>query len=173
MMKTYLRSIAMVLSLGVTIAHAQVATPDQPAKDPSAIGQALQLQASDLAGKRFTPTAIQNKVSVVFFWSTACAVCRDSLPELRANLAGWRGKPFVVVTVNVDRARDDWVGYERIASRTLMPASGLLALRQDALVPAPTRLPLTLLVDTQGKVVARFEGRLAPEVWDGVAELLP
>ena len=173
MMKTYLRSIAMVLSLGVTIAHAQVATPDQPAKGPSAIGQTLQLQASDLAGKRFTPTAIQNKVSVVFFWSTACAVCRDSLPELRANLAGWRGKPFVLVTVNVDRARDDWVGYERIASRTQMPASGFLALRQDALVPAPTRLPLTLLVDTRGKVVARFEGRLAPEVWDGVAELLP
>jgi hypothetical protein len=79
----------------------------------------------------------------------------------------------VLVTVNVDRARDDWVGYENIASRTQMPASGLLALRQDALVPAPTRLPLTLLVDTQGKVVARFEGRLAPEVWDGVAELLP
>ena len=173
MMKNYLCSIALALSLGVTIAHAQVATPDQPAKDPSAIGQSLQLQAADLAGKRFTPTAIQNKVSVVFFWSTACAVCRDSLPELRANLAGWRGKPFALVTVNVDRARDDWVGYENIASRTQMPANGLIALRQDARIPAPARLPLTLLVDNRGQVVARFEGRLAPEVWDGVAELLP
>jgi glutathione peroxidase-family protein len=32
---------------------------------------------------------------------------------------------------------------------------------------------LTLLVNAQGKVVARFEGRLAPEAWDGVADLLP
>jgi hypothetical protein len=30
-----------------------------------------------------------------------------------------------------------------------------------------------LLVDAKGTVVARYEGRLAPEVWDGVAELLP
>jgi hypothetical protein len=37
----------------------------------------------------------------------------------------------------------------------------------------PPKLPLTLLVNAQGKVVARFEGRLAPEAWDGVADLLP
>jgi hypothetical protein len=35
------------------------------------------------------------------------------------------------------------------------------------------RLPLTLLVNTEGKIIQRIEGRLAPEVWDGVAELLP
>jgi hypothetical protein len=28
-------------------------------------------------------------------------------------------------------------------------------------------------VDAKGKVVARYEGRLAPEVWDGVADLMP
>ena len=37
----------------------------------------------------------------------------------------------------------------------------------------PPKLPLTLLVNAQGKVVARFEGRLAPEAWDGLADLLP
>ena len=34
-------------------------------------------------------------------------------------------------------------------------------------------LPLTLLIDSKGRVLQRFEGRLAPEVWDGVADLLP
>jgi hypothetical protein len=51
-------------------------------------------------------------------------------------------------------------------------AKNLAVLHQDAKVPAPTKLPVTLLVDAKGQVVARYEGRLAPEVWDSVADLL-
>jgi hypothetical protein len=36
----------------------------------------------------------------------------------------------------------------------------------------PGKLPVTLLLDAKGKVVSRYEGRMAPEAWDGVAELL-
>ena len=41
------------------------------------------------------------------------------------------------------------------------------------LISAAIAVPLTLLFDTKGREVARFEGRIAPEAWDGVAELLP
>jgi hypothetical protein len=100
-------------------------------------------------------------------------VCRDSLPELRANLAGWRDKPFALVTVNVDAKASDWLAYESILSKTKMPPKALYPLRLDEGKPIPPKLPLTLLVNAQGKVVARYEGRLAPEAWDGVADLLP
>jgi len=134
----------------------------------------LSLQAHNLGGERFAATErLRGKVSIVFFWSTACAVCRDSLPELRANLVGWRDRPFALVTVNVDRNPADWQAYESILAQTQSPPKGLFALRQDANLPAPAKLPLTLLVDAQGKVVARYEGRLAPEAWDGVADLMP
>lgn len=136
-------------------------------------GAPLQLQASDLDGARFQPSQVLGKVSLVFYWSTACAVCRDSLPELRANLQGWRNKPFVLMTVNVDPRAEDWRAYERIAAQTLTQSPGMLSLRQDAGLAVPGKLPLTLLVDSRGKVVARFEGRIAPEAWDGVADLLP
>lgn len=134
----------------------------------------LALQAHNLGGERFAAQErLRGKITIVFFWSTACAVCRDSLPELRANLAGWRDKPFALVTVNVDRNPADWLAYERILGQTQTPPKGLFALRQDATLPAPAKLPLTLLVNAQGQVVARFEGRLAPEAWDGVADLMP
>jgi len=134
----------------------------------------LALQAHNLGGERFAATErLRGKVFIVFFWSTACAVCRDSLPELRANLVGWRDKPFALVTVNMDRNPADWQAYERILGKTQSPPKGLFAVRQDATLPAPAKLPLTLLVNAQGQVVARFEGRLAPEAWDGVADLLP
>ena len=100
-------------------------------------------------------------------------MCRDSLPELRANLAGWRDKPFALVTVNVDRNPADWQAYERILGQTQTPPQGLFTLRQDPAVSTPSKLPLTLLVNAQGQVVSRFEGRLAPEAWDGVADLIP
>jgi thiol-disulfide isomerase/thioredoxin len=134
----------------------------------------LLLQAHTLSGERFAAQErLLGKVSIVFFWSTACAVCRDSLPELRANLAGWRDKPFALVTVNVDAKAHDWLAYESILNKTKMPPKTLYPLRQDEGTPVPPKLPLTLLVNAQGKVIARYEGRLAPEAWDGVADLMP
>lgn len=143
----------------------------QPGGAP-VVGGVFALAAANSDGVRFDATALRGNVSVVFFWSTGCAVCRDSLPELRANLMGWRNKPFSLVVVNVDRQAADWLSYERVLGKFQAPTKGYISVRQDDGVPLPTRLPLTLLVDAKGKVLQRIEGRVAPEVWDSVAELL-
>ncbi len=91
------------------------------------------------------------------------------MPELRANLAGWRNKPFELVTVNVDATMADWRAYEQINAK-------LEAVRPITLWAGKTvtaRLPLTLVLNTKGQVIARHEGRIAPEAWDDVAEALP
>jgi len=131
-----------------------------------------QLQASNLNGDAFTPSQLRGRVAVVFYWSTNCAVCRDTLPELRANLAGWGKKPVSVVQVNVDKLADDWRSYEQIRNVMHKPVPGLHSLHLDA-GPSPNKLPLTLVVDTQNRVVRRYEGRIAPEAWNDVADLLP
>ncbi len=136
-------------------------------------GQPLQLAASQVNGQRFDIRALENKVTVAFFWNTDCAVCRDSLPELRANLAGWKHKPFGLLLVNVDRKVDDWRTYEALMDTTLTNAANMLSVRLEGQLAPGTRLPLTLLIDRNGRVLKRFEGRLAPEVWDGVADVLP
>jgi thiol-disulfide isomerase/thioredoxin len=161
---------AALIGPGIGIGNAQ---PAATAVTPTAPLQTLRLQAHNMVGEQFGVDALQGKVAIVFFWSTACAVCRDSLPELRSNLAGWRDKPFALVTVNVDAKASDWLAYESILSKTKTPPKNLYPLRQDEGRLVPPKLPLTLLVNAQGKVVARFEGRLAPEAWDGVADLLP
>ena len=148
-------------------AHSQAA-PSTWAK-----GSTLALSAADAKGQRLDVASLRKQVVVVFVWSTGCAVCRDSLPELRANAAGWQAKPFTLLAVNVDARAEDWSRYEALVGQTLMPARNWQSLRLEGAAPVGQRLPLTLLVDTQGKIIQRFEGRLAPEVWDGVAELLP
>lgn len=159
-------SICVSLALALCMGHANAQTAAAPAPT-------LDLQAFGTGGEKFMQDRIRGKVAIVFYWSTACAVCRDSLPELRTNLNGWRDKPFALVTVNVDKNASDWLAYERIMGQTQSPPKGLISLRLDEGKIAPMKLPLTLLVDAKGKVISRFEGRLAPEAWDGVADLMP
>ncbi len=137
-----------------------------------AVGSAYALAGATVDGVRFDTATLRGHVTVVFYWSTGCAVCRDSLPELRANLAGWRDKPFSLLVVNVDRQAQDWLAYERVLGTFKSAPKGYFSVRQDEAGPTPARLPLTLLLDAKGKVLQRIEGRVAPEVWDAVADLL-
>jgi thiol-disulfide isomerase/thioredoxin len=136
------------------------------------LGKGFELAAENVDRVRFDAAKVRGNVTVVFYWSTGCAVCRDTLPELRANLAGWRNKPFSLVLVNVDRQAQDWQSYERVLGTFRSAPEGYISVRQDTTLPSPARLPLTLLLDAKGKVLQRIEGRVAPEVWDSVAELL-
>ena len=136
-------------------------------------GSALQLSATDAKGKPFSNAQTLGKVAVVFIWSTGCAVCRDSLPELRSNLRGWANKPFVLVSTNIDRKTEDWLAYDAAMGLTQSLGNNWVSVHQRAEMPPSVRLPVTLLVSPQGKIIARYEGRLAPEMWDGVADLLP
>ena len=164
-----------MLGVLLAIAAALHSSPAQSQAVPPAWakGSTLALSAADAKGQRLDVASLRKQVVVVFVWSTNCAVCRDSLPELRANAAGWQAKPFTLLAVNVDARAEDWSRYEALVGQTLMPTKNWQSLRLDGGAPVGQRLPLTLLVDGQGTIVQRFEGRLAPEVWDGVAELLP
>lgn len=163
--------LAALLAAGAALVSAPAQS--QTSAPAWAKGSALVLNASDAKGQRLNVASLRKQVVVVFVWSTSCAVCRDSLPELRANAAGWQAKPFTLLAVNVDARAEDWNRYEALVGQTLMPTKNWQSLRLEGAAPTGQRLPLTLLVDTQGKIIQRFEGRLAPEVWDGVAELLP
>ncbi|MEY4344754.1 MAG: hypothetical protein RL032_586 [Pseudomonadota bacterium] len=163
-----LKDLALGALMGCSVAAFAQATPLA-----LAVGSTLQLAATDAKGQPFSMAQAQGKVAVVFIWTTSCAVCRDSLPELRSNLRGWANKPFVLVSANIDRKTEDWLVYDAAMGLTQNMGSNWVSVHQRADLPPTARLPVTLLVNPQGKVIARYEGRLAPEVWDSVAELLP
>ena len=150
-------------ALGLTLLLAGMASAQTPASAP------IPLQATLLTGERFELSALKGKVVMLFYWSTQCAVCRSHLPELRANLAGWKDKPFELVTVNVDKNQTEWRDYEKILAQT--SAVRPTAVWQGDLMLA--KLPVTVVLDMQGREVAHHEGRIAPEAWDDVAAWLP
>jgi thiol-disulfide isomerase/thioredoxin len=140
-------------------------------------GETPTLQGTTLAGTPFNLAALRGKVVLVLFWSTDCAVCRDKMPELRANAQGWRGQPFELVTVSVDRHLQDAAGYERLVS-AMVPASQRLSTLwagdptyRDNL-GRPAQLPAAWLLDKSGKLVAHYTGRIPAQAWDQIADLL-
>lgn len=160
---------ALGLSAGLILAHAQ-AWALQPGEIP-------QIQGPTLTGAPFHLAALRGKVVLVLFWSTDCAVCRDKMPELRANAQGWHGKPFELVTISTDRRLQDAVDYEKVVTAMVPPKqrfpslwSGDLAYRISA--DRPASLPAAWLLDKSGRLVEQYTGRMPAEAWDRIADLL-
>lgn len=144
----------------------------------SAFAQPVRLDGNTLDGQRFSLDALRGKVVMLFFWNTDCAPCIQKMQELRANAMGWRGKPFELVLVSTDRDRAAALGYLQTLKQIekggpAMPALWAGDLKFTAPLTAPAAVPLTLVIDAKGAIVARHAGRIAPEAWDDVAGLLP
>ncbi len=160
-----------LLSLGLALALAPL-----PALALQA-GETPVIQGRTLTGAPFDLAALRGKVVLVLFWSTDCAVCRDKMPELRANAQGWQGKPFELVSISFDRREQDALDYEKLVA-TMVPAnqrfaalwSGNPAYKGNAVRPA--QLPTAWLLDKSGKLVETYTGRIPAEAWDRIADLL-
>ena len=119
-----LASIAALLTVTAT------AAPNAPATRPAATAESAalavgtgQLRGTALDGRRFDLQSLRGTVVLVVFWTTHCPVCRDVMPELRANVAGWRGQPFALVGVSHDVRRSDAQNHSQLVSATVLHAA--------------------------------------------------
>ena len=164
------------------IAQAQPTTSSAKAAEVPVAGEALpRISGTTLDKKTFNLAALKGKVVLVMFWSTDCAICRDKMPELRENVQGWADKPFEIVLVSIDRRMADVDSYNAIIHKSVplkqrftQVWAGEAGYKDNLDTAALTRaqLPAALLIDKQGKLVERFNGRIPAEVWDKISDLL-
>lgn len=142
---------------------------------------AASLSGRSADGRAFDLAQQRGRVVMVHYWASSCAPCRVQLPELRANLRGWVNRHFELVSVSLDAREADWRAFEQLQTITQSDiarrAVSIWAMAPDTrdslLRERPRKLPLTLVIDTEGRVVQRYEGRVPAEAWDAVADLLP
>jgi peroxiredoxin len=121
---------------------------------------------------------LRGSVAMIFFWSTDCALCLDKLPELRRNVDGWLGKPFVILAVSQDRSLEDLRAYEKVLRQTGPDRAQFKLLwrrapaHRDGFGELPRRSPTTFVIDKQGQVAKTISGRVPAEIWDDIAELV-
>ena len=135
------------------------------------------LQGLTVSGQRLALSEMQGQVVLVFHWSTGCAVCRDKMHEMRANVAGWAGQPFRLLGVNWDTRRSDLMDYEALLRQTVPPAQRLQSIwtgdgHHQSSMPRPTHLPMAYLIDKRGRLVETYSSRIPPDAWDRIASLL-
>lgn len=135
------------------------------------------LSGKTLDGRAYNLWQDQGKALLVFFWSTRCAVCRDKMPELRANYEAWRDKGFQLVAVSVDRDLDELKTYDSVVNRMVPPAQRFPLLwrgeatHRDSFGPV-SHTPTSFILDRQAHEVKQVRGRIDPALWDDMAELV-
>lgn len=157
--------VGAALSALTGIAHAQTSPQNHGLLGKTLDGRAYDLQ-QDLG-----------KAMLVFFWSTRCAVCRDKMPELRANYEAWRDKGFQLVAVSVDRSLDELKSYDSVVNRMVPPSQKFPLLwrgdagHRDSFGPV-SHTPTSFILDRQGREMTQIRGRIDPALWDDMAELV-
>lgn len=114
------------------------------------------------AGKQITLADTGAKLRLINLWATWCAPCREEMPWLDTLQAQRGGDDFEVVAISVDggSAEKPRAFLEEIGVRQLAfyhdPTIGVFnQMRRDGLAFG---LPVTILVDQEGCVVANMNG---------------
>jgi len=117
-----------------------------------------QIAFTDKDGRRHVLREWRGKVVLLNIWATWCPPCVREMPALDKLQADKGGDDFAVLSISTDRSglpKPD-AFYKRVGIKNLAlfnEASGALSEALDA-----DRLPLTIIVDRQGREVARYFG---------------
>ncbi len=156
-----------------TLARTGTASPDtQATYKPFVFSAPLtrpadiaRVQISRLDGTTFRLEALRGKHVLLNVWATWCAPCREEMPALDRLQARLGAGRFEVVALSIDASikdvRDFYAGLNiqslQIYLGDYKEAPALLNVRG---------IPTTLLIDRDGREVARFVG---PATWDADA----
>jgi len=112
----------------------------------------------DLHGKRITLAGYSGKVVLLNIWATWCPPCRAEMPTIDRLAGAMAGPDFAVIALSTDRG-----GIEKVAQffesiqienlEVMHDRSGKFSRQAGVL-----GLPVTLILDRQGREIARLLG---------------
>jgi thiol-disulfide isomerase/thioredoxin len=101
--------------------------------------------------------SLRGKVVLIDFWASWCGPCRRENPNVVATYNKYKDKGFDILSVSLDSDRDRWLG--AIEADGLIWKNHVSDLKgwqnQVAGQYAVSSIPQTLLIDREGKLIAR------------------
>lgn len=119
-----------------------------------AIGQpAPDFTLTDLEGKSFSLTSLKGNYVLIDFWASWCKPCRQENPNVVATYKKFKGKPFKIIGVSLDRSEEPWreaIKADGLSWSHVWDKEGKVA--NDYAVEG---IPSTFLLDKEGKIIAK------------------
>jgi thiol-disulfide isomerase/thioredoxin len=142
------------------------AMPDAPA--PVAVGRPLpDVLMSGLNGPPRSLSSYRGHRLIINVWASWCGPCRAEAASLERLASGDFGSRYVIIGISTDDDRQaalKWLKYSDAKVSHYID----YRLTMEHILGATT-IPLTVLVDAGGRVVARFYGA---QQWDSVESIL-
>jgi len=126
---------------------------------------APQLKLKDLDGRTVRLSDYRGKVVLINFWATWCPPCRAEMPDL-IRLQREHGKDGLQI-IGITYPPEQKARVRRFASRLKVNYPMVLGTRQiKARFSSDETLPLTVVIDREGKVSEIISGILLPKEFD-------
>jgi peroxiredoxin len=138
---------------------------ERPASNGEVGAPAPEFHLPDLTGAQVASSSFQGKVVILDFWATWCPPCREEIPHLVNLQAKYRDQGLAIVGLSLDAggARDvKPFAEEHDVNYTMLIANEEVAKAYGNI----TSIPTTFVIDRDGKIVRRFIGYTAPEVFE-------
>lgn len=112
--------------------------------------------AKDLAGQPLSLSKYKGKVVLVDFWATWCGPCRAELPNVVAAYSKYHEKGFDIVGISLDQSEDalkNFLPENKVTWAQYFDGKGWE--NELARKYGITSIPMTFLLDKEGKIVAK------------------
>jgi peroxiredoxin len=141
------------------------ATPAEPAGKGEVGTQAPAFELADLNGEKVSSSTLTGKVVILDFWATWCPPCKAEVPHFVALQEKYGSQGLAIVGLSLDAGGAADVApfaKEYKVNYTMLVGADDVAKAYGGINSIPT----TFVIDRQGKIVKRFVGFIAPEVFE-------
>ncbi len=119
-------------------------------------GDAPDFRMNDPEGQPVSLSDFRGKVVLVDFWASWCGPCRRENPNVVRMYQQYQPKGFDILGVSLDRTRDPWLAAIEKDGLTWTHVSDLKGWGNEAArLYGVSSIPHTVLVDREGKIIAR------------------
>lgn len=131
------------------------AAPEAPA--PVAVGRVLpEVAMTGLNGPHRSLSSYRGRPLIINVWASWCSPCRKETASLERLARSKAGSRYVLIGVSTDDDRNAALWWLRESNATLSHYIDSRLTLEHML--GASSIPLTVLVDSSGRVVARFQG---------------